>query len=137
MRLSEDLGIPPPYPPQGPWPIKDRVGFAVVLQILRVSVEPGQYSNTSETFDTMQHLCSTYSNKHYGLAAAHVVGLHFEGERGKSYRVMDHPTHTPLGNEGFMIELNGLLQHIKDGKDEDKELRHVFIPLLGEFKGER
>eukprot|EP00957_Ditylum_brightwellii_P193154 14707645-Ditylum_brightwellii.AAC.1 len=35
------------------------------------------------------------------------------------------------------MELQGLLQHILDGKNEPKELCHVVIPLLGEFKGER
>eukprot|EP00957_Ditylum_brightwellii_P159747 12158793-Ditylum_brightwellii.AAC.1 len=35
------------------------------------------------------------------------------------------------------MELNGLLQHLKDRKEEEAELRHVVIPLLGEFKWEK
>eukprot|EP00957_Ditylum_brightwellii_P169341 12889152-Ditylum_brightwellii.AAC.1 len=35
------------------------------------------------------------------------------------------------------MELQGLLQHIFDGKDKPKDLRHITVPLLGEFKGER
>eukprot|EP00957_Ditylum_brightwellii_P141193 10757190-Ditylum_brightwellii.AAC.1 len=34
------------------------------------------------------------------------------------------------------MEIQGLLQHLQDGKTEDLEKRHVVIPLLGEFKGE-
>eukprot|EP00957_Ditylum_brightwellii_P187967 14310946-Ditylum_brightwellii.AAC.1 len=40
-------------------------------------------------------------------------------------------------NRWFMTELNALLQYIKDGKEEDKELHHIVISLLEEFKGER
>eukprot|EP00957_Ditylum_brightwellii_P009939 749616-Ditylum_brightwellii.AAC.1 len=35
------------------------------------------------------------------------------------------------------MELNGLLQQRKDGKEEEAKLRHVVIPLLGEFKGRK
>ena len=39
------------------------------------------------------------------------------------------------GNEGFMMDLHGLISHIKDGK-EDATNPHVVIPLLGRFKNE-
>eukprot|EP00957_Ditylum_brightwellii_P031206 2365089-Ditylum_brightwellii.AAC.1 len=35
------------------------------------------------------------------------------------------------------MEVQGLLQHLPDGKTGDPETNHVVIPLLGEFKGER
>eukprot|EP00957_Ditylum_brightwellii_P170369 12967759-Ditylum_brightwellii.AAC.1 len=41
------------------------------------------------------------------------------------------------GNKGFMIEVQGLIQHGSQEVHEDPELQHVVIPLLGEFKGER
>ena len=34
------------------------------------------------------------------------------------------------GNEGFMLDLQGLIQHINDGKD-NTEHPHVVFPLLG------
>ena len=41
------------------------------------------------------------------------------------------------GNEGFMLEAEGLEQMINFGKDEeDEKLSHVVIPLLGRFKNE-
>ena len=41
------------------------------------------------------------------------------------------------GNEGFMLEAEGLQQMINFGKDEVEEnLAHVVIPLLGRFKNE-
>ena len=40
------------------------------------------------------------------------------------------------GNEGFMVELGGLIQHIYDGTGETEEYPHVVIPLLGRFKNE-
>eukprot|EP00957_Ditylum_brightwellii_P141369 10771484-Ditylum_brightwellii.AAC.1 len=38
---------------------------------------------------------------------------------------------------GILSTHLGLLQHLPDGKGEYPETRHVVIPLLGEFKGER
>ena len=39
------------------------------------------------------------------------------------------------GNEGFMMDLYGLISHIKDGRS-DVVTPHVVIPLLGRFKNE-
>ena len=39
------------------------------------------------------------------------------------------------GNEGFMIDLSGLIEHIMDGR-ADESSPHVVIPLLGRFKNE-
>ena len=39
------------------------------------------------------------------------------------------------GNEGFMIDLFGLISHIRDGRN-DSETPHIVIPLLGRFKNE-
>eukprot|EP00957_Ditylum_brightwellii_P046263 3510494-Ditylum_brightwellii.AAC.1 len=41
------------------------------------------------------------------------------------------------GNKGFMMELQGLLQNLMKSKEGEKEMQHVVIPLLGEFKGKR
>eukprot|EP00957_Ditylum_brightwellii_P048873 3708503-Ditylum_brightwellii.AAC.1 len=41
------------------------------------------------------------------------------------------------GNEGFMIETQGIIQHESRRKEEKKGLEHAVIPLLGKFKGER
>eukprot|EP00957_Ditylum_brightwellii_P207730 15354287-Ditylum_brightwellii.AAC.1 len=38
-------------------------------------------------------------------------------------------------NDSFMMELQGLLQHLGDGKKEPPELRYVVIAILGELKG--
>eukprot|EP00957_Ditylum_brightwellii_P138792 10579569-Ditylum_brightwellii.AAC.2 len=40
------------------------------------------------------------------------------------------------GDEGFMIEVQGLLEHSEHGQKKEEELRHVVIPLMGQFKGE-
>lgn len=43
------------------------------------------------------------------------------------------------GNEGFMVDLKGLLDHLHHGKGDSlgpNEAAHVVIPLLGKFKGE-
>ena len=40
------------------------------------------------------------------------------------------------GNEGFMVELGGLIKHIDDRKGEFEKHPHMVIPLLGRFKNE-
>ena len=40
------------------------------------------------------------------------------------------------GNEGFMLDLQGLIQHIMDGRSENERYPHVVFPLLGCFKNE-
>ena len=37
------------------------------------------------------------------------------------------------GNEGFMIDLQGLISHIRDGK-EDRDQPHIVINLLKSFE---
>ena len=39
-------------------------------------------------------------------------------------------------NEGYMVEIGGLIQHIEDGKAENEDHPHIVIPLLGRFKNE-
>eukprot|EP00957_Ditylum_brightwellii_P038267 2893428-Ditylum_brightwellii.AAC.1 len=39
--------------------------------------------------------------------------------------------HERKGNEGFMMEVQGLLQHLKDDTEGGKETLHAMIPLLG------
>lgn len=39
------------------------------------------------------------------------------------------------GNEGFMMDLFGLISHIRDGRN-DPQTPHIVIPLLGRFKNE-
>ena len=40
------------------------------------------------------------------------------------------------GNEVFLVEFGGLVQHINDEKGPYEEKPHVLIPLLGRFKNE-
>jgi len=40
------------------------------------------------------------------------------------------------GNEGFMIEAGGLINHLPHGKDRGEDLPFVVVPLLGRFKNE-
>ena len=38
------------------------------------------------------------------------------------------------GNETPMMDLGGLINHLNDGKEDERP--HVVVPLLGKFKGE-
>ena len=40
------------------------------------------------------------------------------------------------GNDGFMVELGGVMKHIYDGKGDLEDHPHVVVSLLGRFKNE-
>eukprot|EP00957_Ditylum_brightwellii_P137321 10468990-Ditylum_brightwellii.AAC.2 len=62
----------------------------------------------------------------------HLILVNIETE------MLDSSSAALRGNEGLMMDTQGLIQHKNDGKFEEKEdLKHVIIPLLGEFKGEQ
>eukprot|EP00957_Ditylum_brightwellii_P044770 3396259-Ditylum_brightwellii.AAC.1 len=92
--FSEDLLVPSPYLPRGPWPLEDKVGFSVALQIICASLEPGHYSTTSQIFDTVRKLRSSFANTYMSSAEAQIQGVHFCGEKGSSYCAVPHPTHS-------------------------------------------
>eukprot|EP00957_Ditylum_brightwellii_P074410 5653569-Ditylum_brightwellii.AAC.1 len=70
IRMSNDLGVPSPYPPRGPLPIEYDVDFSVALQIIQASLEPGYYLLSSQTFDTVRCLQIALDNVHMSSANA-------------------------------------------------------------------
>eukprot|EP00957_Ditylum_brightwellii_P172618 13140944-Ditylum_brightwellii.AAC.1 len=65
------------------------------------------------------------------------MGRDVQPNMGHRTRLLSPPS-LLCGNEGFMMEVQGLLEHANQGTlKEHEELRHVVIPLLGEFKGEQ
>ena len=62
VGLCKALGVEPPYPPLGPYPVGDNMGFVVAIQMLKSSLLPGKYHDTHQQFDTIRGLRTAYSN---------------------------------------------------------------------------
>eukprot|EP00957_Ditylum_brightwellii_P048544 3683690-Ditylum_brightwellii.AAC.1 len=118
--------VTPPYLPRDPWPLDDKVGFKVALQIVRSSLEPGRYS-LSQTFDTIKHLKSTYANTFMCSTTTQLSGLYFQGDRGSSYHLLAHDTHSPLFN-AFMAKLEHYMG--RDGQPNMGLNYQVFYVIL-------
>ena len=48
INLCTSLGIPPPYPNLGPYPVGDHIVFTVALQMLASSLLPEKYYDTHQ-----------------------------------------------------------------------------------------
>ena len=62
IAMSKELGLLPPYPALGPYPVTDNVGFSVALQMLKASRLPGKYASDHQQFDTIRSLRTAYTN---------------------------------------------------------------------------
>ena len=62
IMMCKELGIEPSYPPLGPFPVGDNVGFTVALQMLKASLLPGIYHDSHQKFDTIRNLRTAFSN---------------------------------------------------------------------------
>ena len=61
VKISEELGVDPPFVPLGPFPTMDIQGVSVAVHMLRRSLDPGKYAAYSQ-FETIRKFRSTYSN---------------------------------------------------------------------------
>lgn len=61
-RMSEQLGLAPIPLKMGPWPIGDKLGFQIAIEILRASKLPGRNASTYSQFDSIRKIRSGYLN---------------------------------------------------------------------------
>jgi hypothetical protein len=53
--------VPPPFPPLGPFPVEDLMGYSMAIGMLIKSREPGQYANYQQ-FESIRKLRASFSN---------------------------------------------------------------------------
>ena len=94
----------------------------------------GQVTNRNKplTSEVLKLILAKMENEMYEDSASPdharlliMAGVYFVTVYGSSLR----------GNEGFMMDAQGLCNHISVGARDDK-VPHVLVPLLGKFKGE-
>ena len=62
LKMCDGLGINPTFESMGPWPVGDKVGFAVSLMMLKSSTLPGNHDRDYHQFDTIRGLRTVFSN---------------------------------------------------------------------------
>lgn len=106
IRSWSDLGLHPPLPPLGPWPLKDEVGFAVALAQLRYSQNKGKNCKTHLQFDSVRKLRTAYSHIVESSSSgqkSHFVA--FRGPTSETYSASNCPTESKF----YTLFMRGLL----------------------------
>ncbi len=81
-RMSEALNMDPIKLLMGPWPLEDKQGFQVALEILRASQLKGRNDVDYQQFDTWRKIRSAYSNVFECEPGVSNTGLSFKGSHG-------------------------------------------------------
>ena len=59
---SSSLGLTPKHFPQGPWPIDDKVGFQVAIEIVASSLKEGTTSKKYQQYDTVRTIRTVHQH---------------------------------------------------------------------------
>jgi hypothetical protein len=91
VQQWQKVGLTPPFPPLGPFPVSDSLGMSVAVAMLLKSLEPGRYSPRYQQFETVRKLRAGFSNIYMasreGVHCLHTVG----GDKAK-YQLTYSPT---------------------------------------------
>ena len=69
LSIWDVLGVPPSFPPLGPFPMEDVQGIGVAIGMLYRSMDPGRYGDYTQ-FGTIRKLRSAFSNVYHASAEA-------------------------------------------------------------------
>jgi hypothetical protein len=61
VRMLTQVGVSPPYPPMGPYPVSDTFGYALAIAMVLKSREPGRYASYQQ-YETIRKLRAGFSN---------------------------------------------------------------------------
>ena len=81
------------YYPQGPWPVKDEVGFQVALEIVDFSLKPGKTSKTRIQFDSVRPIRTMHQHMFESGPGKFTLVLKTMGENGQP--VVMHTSNCP------------------------------------------
>ncbi len=81
-RMSEALNMDPINLVMGPWPLEDKQGFQIALEMLRASQLKGRNADGYQQFDTLRKIRSAYSNIFECGPLVSATGLSFKGSHG-------------------------------------------------------
>lgn len=62
IKMLKELDLDPSFPPLGPWPLDDAIGFKLVIAQIRYSQLPGKNQRSHLQFDTIRKLRTSFSH---------------------------------------------------------------------------
>ncbi len=128
MASLAQVRVNPPYPPLGPYPVQDTMGFSVAIAMLLKSRETGRYAEYQQ-FESIRKLRAGFTNV-YMTSVVNMDSLRTVGGDKAKFFLNDCPTHS-LWFERFARGcLSRMGQIIKQDWAVSLELMHAFLSLL-------
>ena len=126
LDLTNQLGLDPLFPNQGPLPQGDHCGYTVAIQMVYASISSGRYSESHLEFDTIRRLRTIHTNYFRTLGRGSGSVLAMVGEDGRSRRFTTDPT----ASEWFTQFLQGCKRRMGQDWRPDQA---VSSELMGEL----
>ena len=127
-KILQQVKLEPPYPPLGPFPVADTLGYAVAVAMILKSREPGRYAEYQQ-FESIRKLRAGFTNVYMtsvsGTESLRTVG----GDRVK-HSLSDCPTHSTWFERFSKGCLSRMGQIVKQDRAISLELMHEFLQLL-------
>jgi hypothetical protein len=128
IKALQQVQVRPPYPPLGPFPTSDTMGYAVAIAMLLKSRERGRYAEYQQ-FESIRKLRAGYSNVYMaslkGVESLRTVG----GDKAKHF-LNDCPTHSQWFEKFSKGCLSRMGQVVKQDRAVSLDLMHALMERL-------
>ena len=129
VNMLGQVGVPPPFPPIGPFPLKDNLGHAMAIAMLLKSREPGTTSADHQQFDTIRKLRMGFSNV-YQITPEGVSSLRSVGGEGAKVTLNECVTNG-LWFERFAKGcLSRMGQEVRQDRAISLKIMHALMNML-------
>jgi hypothetical protein len=95
-KMSAELGLPPVSITVGPWPVQDKCGFQVAIEILRASQMPGKNSSAYSQFDSIRKIRSAYLTAFEASPERCLENACLKSEKGQISTLLNSETQSKL-----------------------------------------
>jgi len=130
IRLLAPVGLAPPFPALGPFPIADTFGYALAVAMLLKSREPGRYA-AYQQYETVRKMRAGFSNVFMASVLGQDSLCMMGGDKAKQY-LCQCPTNT-LWFERFSKGcLSRMGQIVRQDRAISLELMHALCSLLNQ-----
>jgi hypothetical protein len=130
VKILAQVKLEPPYPPLGPFPVMDNLGYAIAIAMIMKSREPGKYAEYQQ-FESIRKLRAGFTNVYMtsviGTESLRTVG----GDKAK-YFLNNCPTHSTWFEKFSKGCLSRMGQVVKQDRAISLDLMHAFLGLLDE-----
>lgn len=130
ITLLRQVNTAPPYPPLGPFPVQDTLGYAVAVAMLLKSREPGRYA-AYQKYETIRKLRAAYFNV-YMSSAGGVSSLRSVGGERVKHQLNKCPTHSTWFERFAKGCLSRMGQIVKQDMAISLPVLHALLELLEE-----